>query len=494
VSKHYIISIDQSTQGTKAMLIDEDGHVAAYKAVSHRQIIDSAGHVEHDPVEIASNLFSMVRDLVTGSGIDRKLIAGVGVANQRETVAVWNRKTGKPIFNAIVWQCNRASGISERLEKEGLGEMIHQITGLKLSPFFSGPKIAWILENVPGARELAERGELCCGTMDCWVIYNLTEGKCHKTDFSNASRMMLMDLNALAWSPEACRMFNIPMSMLPEICDSDSLFGYTTFNGLFDNPIPIHGDAGDSHAALFAQGCFEKGSCMTGYGTGSCVMMNLGSKPILSRHGLLTSVAWKTKEGINFAYDGVINYSGAVISWLCNDLGLVSKPSETEAYAYKANPGDRTILVPAFTGIGAPHWSDAANAVLWGMTRSTGKAEICKAVLESIGYQVADVVRAMVKDCGSEINYMGVSGGPSKNNYLMQFQSDIIGCDIGVPSNEEMTCLGAAFISGIALGLTDRAQISKAYDRKVFKPVISDQNRLECIDRWNLAVKQALCR
>lgn len=491
---YYIVAIDQSTQGTKAMLIDENGNVEASKAVPHKQIVDRFGHVEHDPNEIATNLIQLVRSLIDESGVDRRRIAGVGVANQRETVAVWNRRTGLPICNAVVWQCNRASRISERLEQDGLSGRISQITGLKLSPFFSAPKIAWILENVPGARKMAEIGDLCCGTMDCWTIYVLTEHQVHKTDFSNASRMMLMDIEKLSWSDEACRMFKIPMSMLPDICDSDSCFGYTTFGGLLEHPIPIHGVAGDSHAALFAQGCFEKGSCMTGYGTGSCVMMNLGDVPLRSQHGLLTSVAWKTKEGIRYAYDGVINYSGAVVTWLCKKLELVKEPCDTEVLAMCANKDDKTVLVPAFTGIGAPYWSGESNAVLWGMSRTTGKAEICKAALECIGYQVADVVNAMRQDCGCTILFMGVSGGPTKNKYLMQFQSDILGFDVLVPSNEEMTCLGVAYIAGISLGVMERSRIQKSYDRISYSSKIGEDRRSALENRWSLAVKQALCR
>ena len=493
-SKKYIIAIDQSTQGTKAMIIDNDGQVVAATNRPHKQIITAQGWVEHDPEEIAANLLSMVREMVTSSYVDKKAIVGVGVANQRETVAVWNRKTGKPVYNAIVWQCNRATAQCERIEKARKADFIRETTGLKLSPFFSGPKIAWILDNVSGAREAAKRGELACGTMDCWVIWTLTNGKVHKSDYSNCSRMMLMDLKNLCWSDDVCKLFDIPKSMLPEICDSDALFGYTDFGGLLDKPVPIHGDAGDSHACLYAQGCFEKGSVSAGCGTGTCVIMNIGDKFVLSDNGLLTSIAWKTKEGLCYAYDGVINYSGAVITWLYKDLGLVSSPAETQELAMKADPNDRTILVPAFTGIGAPYWSNESNGVFWGMSRTTRRAELVKAGLESMDYQIADVIKAMEQDSGSRVPFICCSGGPAKNDYLMQFLSDMMDSTVLVPSNEEMTCLGAAILAGKALGIIDLSVLERAYTRRKYTSAMAEDTRLEKQARWNLAVKQTLCR
>ncbi len=492
--KKYIIAIDQSTQGTKSMIIDNDGIVVASTSRPHRQIITAQGWVEHDPEEIAANLLAMVKEMVNTSGLDKKDIVGVGVANQRETVAVWNRRTGKPIYNAIVWQCNRATEQCDRIEKAGKADFVRQTTGLKLSPFFSGPKVSWILDNVKGAREAAQNGELACGTMDCWVIWTLTKGKVHRSDFSNCSRMMLMDLKKLCWSKEVCDLFGIPMSMLPEICDSDALFGYTDFDGLLDNPIPIHGDAGDSHACLYAQGCFEKGSVSAGCGTGTCVIMNIGDRFVLSENGLLTSIAWKTKKGLCYAYDGVINYSGAVITWLYKDLGLVDSPAQTADLARAADPNDKTILVPAFTGIGAPYWSNESNGVFWGMSRTTKRAELVKAGLESMDFQIADVIKAMEQDSGSKVPFICCSGGPAKNDYLMQFLSDVMDSDVLVPSNEEMTCLGAAFLAGVALGVMDLARLDKAYQRRKYSSAMSEDVRTEKQRRWNLAVKQALCR
>lgn len=492
MEKKYVLAIDQSTQSTKSILFDERGMQVAREDMEHRQIVNGAGWVEHDPEEIAANLMTTLHRLLSRSGIDPDSIACIGVANQRETVAVWDRKTGKPLCNAIVWQCNRAAHICEKLESDGHSEYLRNTTGLKLSPFFSGPKLAWIFQNIDGALERARRGELCCGTMDSWVIHTLTKGKIHKTDVSNASRTMLLNLETLRWDEKTCGIFGIPMNSLPELCNSDSVFGYTDIDGLLRNPIPIHAAIGDSHAALFAHGCHEKGMCMTGYGTGSCVMMNIGDMPLISSHGMLSSVAWKTSAGLRYAFDGVINYSGAVVTWLCKDLGLAASPSETDELARNANPADHSYLVPAFTGIGAPHWKNDAKAMFCGMSRTTGRAEIVRAGLESIAYQVADVVRAMHLDSGAEIPYICAAGGPAKNRYLMQFQSDILGCDIRVPAYEEMTCLGVAMIAAQAAGLHMAGMEHAGGSRHVYTPIMPKTLRIEKLKGWQKAIDLAL--
>jgi len=492
MQKTFVIAIDQSTQSTKAMLFDRDSRLVAREDIAHRQIVNEMGWVEHDPAEIAANVLTVLKRLIRNSGVDPRAISCIGVANQRETVAVWDRKTGKPVYNAIVWQCNRASSFCARLEREGRADYIRKTTGLILSPFFSAPKISWIFQNVKGALERARRGELCCGTMDSWVIYNLTGGKVHKTDVSNASRTMLLSLEKLRWDEKACELFGIPMACLPEICDSDALYGYTDLDGMLENPIPIHAAIGDSHAVLFAQGCLEKGMCMTGFGTGSCVMMNIGDIPLLSNHGVLSSVAWKTACGLRYAFDGVINYSGAVVTWLCKDLGLAASPAETDSLAQGANPADRSYLVPAFTGIGAPHWKNEAKAVLCGMSRTTGRAEIVRAGLESIAYQVADVVRAMTADSGVDVPAMTVAGGPTKNHYLMQFQSDILGCPVRIPHNEERTCLGAALIAGMATGVFDKKSCEDLAEWNEYRPAMAEALRAEKIAGWNKAIGMAL--
>ena len=490
MEKRYSVSIDQSTQGTKAMLFDEQGKCIASEVVAHRQIIDRRGYIEHDGMEIAKNVHLAVRAILEKSGVDRSRIVAMGLANQRESVIIWDRVTGRPVYNSIVWQCNRAKDICDRLAD--VADYIQSTTGLRLSPFFSGPKIAWVLENVPGVRQKAEQGRLCCGTMDSWVIYNLTKGSSHKTDYSNASRMMLMNIRTGTWDDGVCSLLGIPKSMLPEICDSDASFGFTDMDGLFEKPIPIRCAIGDSHASLFGQGCYEKGMCMTGYGTGSCVMMNLGDTPIISKHGVLTSIAWKIDGHVRYIFDGVINYSGAVITWICKDLGLVSSPQETCSLAEQANKEDRTYLVPAFSGIGAPHWKNESNAMFYGMSRLTGKAELVKACLESIAYQVSDVVSAMSLDAQVAIPFMKAAGGPVKNRYLMQFQSDILNCPVHVPDHEEMTCFGVAMIVGQALGLYDDRTREALDIYHEYQPTMSSEGRNRCIEGWNRALRCVL--
>ncbi len=487
----YILSIDQSTQGTKAMLFDEHGHLLARADKDHRQIVNDKGWVEHDLTEIADNMLQVVRQVITESGIDKENIKAVGVTNQRESVGIWDRKTGEPVCHSIVWQCNRASDLCSRLSEKN-ATYLFETTGLRLSPFFSGPKIAWILENVPGVRKRAEHGELCCGTMNSWVIFTLTGGKVHKTDISNAARMLLVNLKTLNWDAGALEIFNIPETMLPVICDSDSIFGETDFDGFLDHPIPIHANIGDSNAALYAQGCHSRGDCMTGYGTGSSVMMNIGDKPIFSDLGILTAVAWRSAGQTHYMFDGVVNYSGAVVKWLVNDLCLVRSPIETDAVAASANPADKTYLVPAFTGIGAPHWSNRSNAVFSGMTRLTGRAELVRAALESVAYQISDLVFAMSEAANVSVSRMRVSGGPTKNQYLMQFQSDILNCKILVPQNTEMSSQGIAYMAGIAANLYDPSIILGDANAKVFLPSMDPIRRQTLIEGWKAALHAAI--
>lgn len=487
----YVLSIDQSTQGTKAMLFDSGGKIVGKADKSHQQIINDKGWVEHDLEEIAENVLYVVRQVVNDSGIDKADIKAVGVTNQRETVGLWNRNTGVPVGRAIVWQCNRASGICDQISDED-ADYLFNSTGLKLSPFFSAPKIAWMLENTPDARSQAEKGDLCCGTMDCWVIFSLTKGKSHKTDLSNATRMQLVNLVTCDWDQKACQIYDLPMSILPTICDSDAYFGETDFDGFLDNPIPIHSAIGDSNGAMYAQGCHNRGDCMTGYGTGSSVMINIGDSVILSDQGSVTSVAWRTDGQTNYMLSGVINYSGAVITWLIESLGLVKTPQETDKVASSAKPGDRTYLVPAFTGIGAPYWSNRANAVFSGMTRLTGRSELVRATLESIAYQIADVIFSISETSGVSVSEMRVSGGPTKNTYLMQFQSDIIGCKILVPSNQEMSLQGAAYIAGIASGVIDSSVLQSHENAQVFIPSMNEKRREELLTGWQAAVRAAI--
>lgn len=487
----YVLGIDQSTQGTKALLFDEKGGLIHRCDLPHRQMIDENGWVEHDPEEIYKNTVHVVGKLLKQSGIDPKKVRTVGISNQRETAMVWNRKTGRPIYHAIVWQCARGAAICKNLEEQGYGSAIRNSTGLALSPYFSAAKIAWVLDHVPEAREQAARGELCCGTMDSWLVYRLTGGAEFATDYSNASRTQLFHIRELSWDEEICRMFRIPVSCLAQVRDSDGVFGETDFEGCLPEKIPIRAVMGDSHGALFGQGCLEKGMIKTTYGTGSSIMMNIGETPVFSRR-VVTSLAWSLGGRVQYVLEGNINYTGAVITWLKDDLQIISDPGETEVLAKSANPGDTTYLVPAFSGLGAPYWDSEAKAVFWGMTRTTKRAELVKAGLESIAYQIADVIRAMSEESGIPISRLRADGGPTRNEYLMQFQSDIAGIPIQVPPFEELSGIGAAYAAGIAVGIYEKEALFSGIGRRAFTPRMEQAEQRRRLDGWNEAVSKVL--
>ncbi len=492
MSNKYILSIDQSTQGTKGLLFDRQGSLIMRCDIPHEQIIDSQGFVEHNPNEIFQNTIEVAKLVVDKAEINKDDILGIGISNQRETVVIWDRQSGEPIYNAIVWQCFRGRDITNRLEAKGYSSLIRQATGLHLSPYFSAAKISWILENVEGAREKSEKGDLCCGTIDSWLIFKLTCGKEFKTDYSNASRTQLFNIKDLAWDEKVCKLFGINIDTLPKVCDSNSYFGETDFNGYFNKPIPIHGVLGDSHAALFAQGCFNKGMIKSTYGTGSSVMMNIGDEPIFSENGIVTSLAWGMDGKVSYVLEGNINYTGAVISWLEKDLKLIKSADETQALAEKANPMDRTYLVPAFTGLGAPYWDSKATGVITGITRTTGQAEVVRAALNSIAYQITDVLKAMSNDSGIEIEELRVDGGPTKNRYLMQFQSDMLSIPVQVANIEELSGTGAAYITGIALDLYERDQIFSRIKRTKYEKKMSSEEVQKLYQGWKHAVSKVL--
>lgn len=492
MKNRYVLSIDQSTQGTKAMLLDEQGRFLLRRDVPHRQLINDKGWVGHDAGEIAGNIALAVKEAIRDSGIDPDGIVGVAVANQRESVAVWDRSSGEPVSESIVWQCNRAAKICESIADEQTKQAIYAKTGLPLSPFFSGPKVAWILQNVPGSREKAEQGKLCVGTMDCWTIWQLTGGKVHKTDASNASRTQLFNIRTLQWDPDICAVYHIPMSCLPEVCDSDALYGETDLFGLLTRPVPIHAAIGDSHGVMFSHGCVSPGDLMCGYGSGSCVMMNTGDSPVASGSGVNTTVAWKKSGAPVYALEGVVNYSGSVVSWLNHNAGLIQSSGESSELAMEANPGDKTYMVPAFTGIGAPHWKDGATAAYVGMTRLTGRAELVRAALDSIAYQISDLVTAFCRDTGARPKEMRVAGGPSRNRYLMQFQCDILGFPVVVPEHEELSGIGAAYMAGIAMGLYDYEALIRQQKVTAFHPQMAEDLRLEKLAGWKRALGAVL--
>ena len=471
-AEKYIIGIDQSTQGTKALLFDSQGELLDRADLPHRQIIDERGWVEHDPEEFYANVIQTVKNVIERAGVDKNKVAGVGISNQRETALAWDR-TGKPVYNAVVWQCARGEAICERIKDAG--DMIKERTGLQLSPYFSAAKIAWILENVEGARSLAQEGRLCYGTVDSFLVYRLTGGKVYQTDFSNASRTQLFNIRTLSWDKKICDIFGIPVENLPEVTDSDGYYGETDFEGYLENPVPIHGVLGDSHGALFGQGCLEKGMVKATYGTGSSVMMNVGEEPVFSRHGVVSSLAWGMNGKVNYVLEGNINYTGAVITWLTKDLKLVDSPGQTEELAFAASPEDRTYLVPAFTGLGAPYWDSKATGILCGITRTTNQAEVARAALDSIAYQITDILKAMEDDSGISIQELRVDGGPTKNKYLMQFQSDIAGIPVKVPASEEFSGIGAAYAAGIGLGIYDREALFSKQQRTTYEPEMEQE-------------------
>lgn len=493
MSKQYIISIDQSTQGTKALLFDEGGSLIRRTDKSHEQIINEKGWVSHDPAEIYRNTIEVVRRLVDEAGIDKEKITGLGISNQRETSLAWDKESGDPIGQAIVWQCARAADICERVESQGKAELIRQKTGMNLSPYFPASKIAWILENVEGAKEKADKGQICHGTIDSWLIYKLTGGKEYKTDYSNASRTQLFNIFDLKWDEEICGLFGIDPANMAEVCDSDSEFGWTDFEGFLPKPIPIHGVLGDSHGSLFGQGCLRPGMIKSTYGTGSSIMMNIGEKPVLSTHGVVTSLAWSMGGKVNYVLEGNLNYTGAVITWLKDDLKLIQSPGETEELAREAIRDDQLYLIPAFSGLGAPYWDSHAAAAIVGMTRTTGKAEVVRAGLECIAYQITDIVKAMSEDAGVTVGELRVDGGPTRNGYLMQFQSDIVEAAVQVPDSEELSGIGPAYAAGLALGVWDE-HIFEKLNRTKYEPKMAKGERDHKYAGWKQAVARVLSK
>ncbi len=490
----YILSIDQSTSGTKALLFNEVGEFIARTDLPHDQMISDKGWVEHNPTQIYDNTLEVVKSVVKQAGIDKNNIIGVGITNQRETAMVWNKLTGIPVFNAIVWQCARGAEICSKIDKDGHSEMIRNHTGLNLSPYFSASKISWILQNVEGLMEKTDKSELCCGTMDSWLVYKLTNGKSFKTDYSNASRTQLFNIIELQWDEEICKLFKIPITMLAEVCYSDANYGETDFDGFLDNKIPIQGVLGDSHGALFGQGCLEEGMIKATYGTGSSIMMNIGDKPVFSKNGVVTSLAWGINGEIIYVLEGNINYTGAVIKWLIEDVKLIQSAKESAELAKSANQEDGTYLVPAFTGLGAPYWDSSATATMSGMTRTSGKAEIVKAAVECIAYQITDIVRVMSEEAGVTIGELRVDGGPTKNEYLMQFQSDMLSIPVQVPNLEELSGMGVAYLTGITIKLYDKNKIFTQISRSKYEPTMSVVRKEKRYHGWKEAVKSVLTK
>ncbi|MFO7923608.1 MAG: glycerol kinase GlpK [Bacteroidales bacterium] len=445
----YILSIDQSTSATKAVLFDRKLQVVERMSKEHAQMYPKPGWVEHDPEEILANTLGVIKEMTESSPASE--IMALAITNQRETVVVWDKKTGKPLYNAIVWQCNRGAGYCQKLREDGHEEKIRDKTGLIIDPYFSATGIRWILDNVPGARKKAGNGDLLFGTTDSWLVWNLTGGRVHATDYSNACRTMLFNINTLNWDKEIFDLLDIPLSMAPEVRFSDELFGETTAGGAFNDPAPITGVLGDSHAALLGQLCFKSGMAKATYGTGSSIMMNIGDAPLQSFRGLVTSIGYGIQKSVKYVFEGNIHCTGATVKWLRDDLELISSAGETDKLAASVDSNEGVYLVPAFGGLGAPYWNHQARAIICGMTFRTKKVHVVRAALEAIAYQVRDLVDLMKQQSGLYDIELRVDGGPVRNNFLMQFQADMLGGAINRSFIEEASASGAALAAGLYL-------------------------------------------
>lgn len=472
------------------MLFDAAGRLTARADRPHRQYINEKGWVSHDLEEIYANVLVVCREVAEKAGIDPAQIAAMGISNQRETVAAWDRADGTPVGQAIVWQCARAKGICDTLASHA--EAVREKTGLPLSPYFSASKMAWILQNHPEAAALAAKERLALGTIDSYLVSRLSEERSFKTDYSNASRTQLFNIRTLQWDDELCTLYGVPRHCLAEVCMSDSLFGTTTLSGFLPKAIPICGVLGDSHAALLGQNCIKPGQTKATYGTGSSVMMQTGEKLVTSRNGLATSLAWGLNGKVEYVLEGNLNYTGAVITWLKKDVALLAGDAESETLARSANPADKTYFVPAFTGLGAPYWDSEATGLLTGITRTTGRAEIVKAGVECIAYQITDLVLRMAQDAGLALAELRVDGGPTANGYLMQFQSDMAGVEVSVPDIQELSGFGAACAAGFASGLYNPGTVYDGMQRRSYTPKMTPQEHDARYAGWQKAVLQAL--
>ena len=485
--KGYVIALDQGTTSSRAILFDSGQRIVSVAQRDFAQHYPREGWVEHDPMEIYSTQAGMMAEAVTKSGIDPRKIAAIGVTNQRETAIVWERATGRPVYPAIVWQCRRTAAICDRLKAEGAGEMIRKKTGLLIDAYFSATKIRWILDEVPGAQQRAERGELLFGTVDSWLIWKLTGGAAHVTDPTNASRTMLYNIHTLDWDQELLDLLSIPRAMLPEVRSSSEIYGYTDLCGV---RVPIAGIAGDQQAALFGQCCFERGEAKNTYGTGCFLLMNMGETPCESRNGLITTVAVSRGGRIQYALEGSVFVGGAVVQWLRDELRLISDSAEIGPLARTVEDTGGVYLVPAFTGLGAPHWDMYARGCVMGLTRGTTRAHLARAAEESIAYQVAELVGAMERDTGTALKTLNADGGASRDGFLMQFQADILGRPVRRPAILETTALGAALLAGLAVGVWDSTeQIRRGRGQgALFSPEMPPQQRERLLAGWSRAV------
>ncbi|MEZ7911702.1 MAG: glycerol kinase GlpK [Propionivibrio sp.] len=494
MSKKYILALDQGTTSSRAILFDQTGRSVGVAQKEFSQIYPKAGWVEHDALEIWGTQSGVAREVLERSRVRPDEVAAIGITNQRETTVVWDKATGKPIYNAIVWQCRRTASICDALKAEGLENYVRENTGLVLDAYFSGTKVKWILDNVPGARVRAEKGELLFGNIDTWLIWNLTRGKVHVTDYSNASRTMLFNIKTLEWDQKMLDLLGVPLAMLPKVRPSSEVYGYTDAQTFGGAEIPIAGVAGDQQAALFGQACFSDGMAKNTYGTGCFMLMNTGEKRVPSKNGLLTTIAWGVDGKVEYALEGSIFVAGAAVQWLRDELRLVDNAAQTEAMAASVPDSHGVYLVPAFVGLGAPYWDMYARGTLVGLTRGANRNHIVRATLESIAYQTRDVLQAMEEDSGIKLAALKVDGGAVANNFLMQFQSDILGVPVQRPCVTETTAMGAAFLAGLAVGFwKSKSEIAErwAVDR-AFSPAMAAEERDRKYSGWKKAVKRAL--
>ncbi|MFR6246707.1 MAG: glycerol kinase GlpK [Romboutsia timonensis] len=494
MDRKYIMALDQGTTSSRAILFDKEGNIVATSQKEFTQFYPKVGWVEHNPMEIWGSQSGVMREVLETNSIRPEEVCAIGITNQRETTIVWEKSTGKPVYNAIVWQCRRTSEICDELKEKGYEKLIKDKTGLILDAYFSATKIKWILDNIEGAREKAENGELLFGTVDTWLIWNLTRGKVHVTDYTNAARTMLYNIKELKWDDEILEILDIPKSMLPDVKPSSYVYGHTDEGMLSGAQIPIAGCAGDQQAALFGQTCFEEGSAKNTYGTGCFMLMNTGENIVESKHGLLTTIAWGVDGKVEYALEGSIFIGGASIQWLRDELRVLYDAKQSEFYANSVKDTNGVYVVPAFAGLGAPYWDMYARGAIMGLTRGANRAHLVRATLESIAYQVKDVLNAMQEDSGLKLKDLRVDGGASSNNFLMQFQSDILDVNIDRPKVVETTALGAAYLAGLAVEFyNNKDEIKKSWiiDRE-FIPNMSDDKRNLLYKGWKKAVSRSL--
>ncbi len=493
MEQKYILALDQGTSSSRAIVFDHEGRICATAQKEFPQHFPKPGWVEHDPKDIWSSEASVIAEAITSMGINGLNIAGIGITNQRETTIVWDAETGEPVYNAIVWQDRRTSEYCDSLKEQNLTGFIREKTGLIIDAYFSATKIRWILENVPGARARAEAGKLRFGTVDTWLLWNLTRGECHMTDVSNASRTMLFNIHTLNWDEDLMKLFGIPMSMLPEVHSSSEIYGYTKTT-IFAHKVPVAGIAGDQQAALFGQMCTTPGSVKNTYGTGCFLLMNSGTKPITSSHNLLTTIAWKIGDTVNYALEGSIFVGGSVVQWLRDGLGIIKSSSEIESLAMTVPDNGGVYFVPALTGLGAPYWDQYAKGTICGLTRGTTAAHIARAALEGIAFETMDIVNAMEHDAGIKLAELKVDGGASRNNLMMQFQADILGTKVIRPKVTETTAMGACYLAGLATGYWDSLDdIKRQWNAdKVFEPLAPAEKVLKLKEGWANAIGRTL--